>query len=442
MSDPVATASAPWWSGLTRRHWMVLFVATLGWVFDVMDLYLGALLKDPAVAELTGLPVQHPAVALRAGVVLSATLVGWAVGGLVFGMVADRWGRSRTMALTILIYAAFTGFSGLAQTWWQLAAFRFVAALGIGGEWATGASMLAEVFPDRARVAAGGIMQGASVGGFFLATLVYQLTGTEGWRTAFFVGAVPALLAVVVRMGVEEPERWKAARAAGGGGGGGRTLVSRLGSLRGLFVDPRLARHAWRGAALATIGVFAYWGTMYWAWGALRAAAERGGASGAESARLATLGAQIMNAGILLGVLAFWPATQRLGRRGAFFLYYLGSALFVPAAFLLPRDWTQAVVLFCVAGGFTTGIFTGYTIYFPELFPTRLRATGAGFCYNVGRVVAAPGPLLAGWLVERLGVGGSGAVVGSVYALGLLVIPFLPETRDLKIEETDAGGES
>jgi MFS family permease len=426
-------------AGLTPRHWAVLGIAWLGWVFDIMDVFLLVLVKEPAFRELLGPGASKEAVATYGGIALGITLVGWSLGGLVFGMAADRWGRTRTMALTILIYSVFTGLAGLSTSWWDLYLYRFIAALGIGGEWGTGAAMIAEVFPRRSRAVAAGILQSASGVGFFAATFlnrwVEQVVQGEGaWRVAFFAGAVPAFLALVVRLGLREPEAWVAARSRAA-----TDARERLGSVAALFQEPELRRRTLLGTVLALIGIFAYWGTTFWAPEALSELLGRLGVQGEAFKTMKYHGILLMNLGILLGFLLYIPLTQGIGRRRAFFWFHLGSLLSVPAAFLLADSYRAWLVLFFLAGAFTSGIFSGYTIYFPELFPTRVRATGAGFCYNVGRVVAAPGPVLKGALLAVFGSGAAaGAAIGCVYALAFLVIPFLPETRGAELGDDEA----
>jgi MFS family permease len=436
MSDPAS--GAPWWRGLTARHWTVLAISWFGWVFDIMDVYLLAVMKGPAFTSLLG-PGGADRVNTFGGWVLCLTLVGWALGGLVFGVVADRWGRTRTMALTILIYSIFTGLGGLAQNWQQLFLCRFVAALGIGGEWGTGASLIAEVFPPRARAVGAGLLQAASGAGFFLGGFVLWLikiwgpAGWEPWRLAFIAGAFPALLALVVRLVLRESEAWESARARARAG-----LAERLGSLRALFGDPELRRRTLVATGLATVGICAFWGTNFWAPESLVDLLKQLGHTPKQIESIRPTGLMVLNAGVFLGFLLYIPLTQRIGRKRAFFWFHLGALLSVPAAFLFSTTYALWLGLFFVAGLFAAGIFSGYTITFPELFPTRLRATGASFCYNVGRVASSPGPVLAGGLSGLLGIATAGAIMGAVYALAFLFIPFLPETRDIELVEKDA----
>lgn len=428
MTTPASTPAA-----IGRRQIFVLLIAYLGWVFDLMDVFLMVLVKDRAMAELLGPGASQREIGVWGGWALGITLVGWSFGGLLFGMVADRWGRTRTMALTILIYSVFTGLTGLAQTPTQLLILRFIAALGIGGEWGAGASMIAEVFPKASRALAAGILQSAAGTGFFAAILLEYLVGGN-WRYAFFGGAIPAFLALVVRLGLHEPEVWVATKA--------RMDAKRVGSLVAVFAEPELRRRVLLATGLAIIGIFAYWGTNFWVNSRFTELLRAQGVAPEAIASGVRRGLIVLNLGNMTGFLSFIPITNRLGRRTAFALFHAGAVISMPAAYLLSNDYTTGLVLFFVAGLFTSGIYSGYTIYFPELFPTRVRATGASFCYNVGRIVAAPGPVLMGWLTGALAasvpagqtVAYAGAIMGCFYALGFAIIPFLPETRGVDLD--------
>ena len=420
---------------MTRRQLVVLVVAYLGWVFDLMDVYLMVLVRERAMTELLGPDATPQSVALWGGWALGITLVGWSAGGLLFGRVADRWGRTRTMALTILIYSVFTGLAGFAQSPTQLLVLRFIAALGIGGEWGAGASLIAEVFPSRSRAAAAGILQSASATGFFAAILLEYLVGGS-WRWAFMAGALPAFLALLVRLGVDESTAWTEARRTAD------TSSSGLGSLRAVWRDETLRRRLVLATSLAVVGIFAYWGTNFWVNARFAELLRSQQVPAAEIAGGVRRALIVLNLGNLTGFLVFIPITNRIGRRAAFFVFHVGSLVFMPAAYLFSTNYTSGLLWFFIAGAFTSGIYSGYTIYFPELFPTRVRATGAGFCYNVGRVVAAPGPVIMGWLTGALAtlapagqqVAWAGAAMGLVYALGLIVIPMLPETRGVDVQ--------
>ena len=214
----LAPPQTSWRHGVTPYQWRILLVAWLGWVFDSMDAMIYALVLHPALHDLLqgasgGTPVGDGEIGRYGGIIFSVFLIGWAIGGVLFGVVADYVGRTRTLIVTILIYAVFTGMAALSQDWWHLAIYRFLTALGIGGEWAAGASLVAEVWPEEKRAKAAGVLQSAWAAGFFLAALFNLLLHGYGWRMLFLVGVAPALVALLVRLWVKEPERWVKARA-------------------------------------------------------------------------------------------------------------------------------------------------------------------------------------------------------------------------------------
>ncbi len=203
--------------GVTRYQWLVLFVAWLGWVFDSMDAMIYALVLHPALHDLLPATLGRAAtdadIGWYGGIIFSIFLLGWALGGVVFGVVADRIGRTKTLIMTILIYAIFTGMAALSESWWHLAVYRFLTALGIGGEWAAGAALVAEVWPEDKRAKAAGILQSAWAAGFFLAAACYLLLRDFPWQALFLVGVAPAFVALLVRLWVKEPDRWVKAHA-------------------------------------------------------------------------------------------------------------------------------------------------------------------------------------------------------------------------------------
>jgi MFS family permease len=401
----------------------VLIVAWLGWVFDSMDSTIYALVLHPALHELLGhsrLPTDDRAIGWYGGIIFSIFLIGWAVGGVLFGLIADRFGRTRTLIVTILIYAVFTGLAALSQTWWQLALYRFVTALGIGGEWAAGAALVAEVWPEARRTQAAGMLQSAWAAGFLVAAAINLAMKHAGWRPLFVVGVAPALVALVVRVWVREPERWVTARA--------RAAASRP-RIADLFA-PELRRSTWVGSSLAFVAVFGLWGATNWTPTLIRSLPDMQAVDAATVTARVSYASMMLNAGALVGYLSFGPIATRLGRRPAFGIMCAGSLIMLPVTFLGTTAYTHVLLLAPVLGFFNNGIFSGFSIYLPELYPTRLRATGAGFCFNVGRVLASAGPLVTGALVTALGsFGRAASAVALIYLLGLLVLPFAVETR-------------
>ncbi len=417
-----------WWHGVTRYQWLVLFVAWLGWVFDSMDSTIYALVLQPALHDLLrapdGGPVTADVIGWYGGIIFSIFLIGWAIGGVLFGVLADNFGRTRALVFTILIYAVFTGLAALSHTWWQLALFRFITALGIGGEWAAGAALVAEVWPEDKRTKAAGLLQSAWAVGFFVAALLNLLLRDCGWRPIFLVGVAPALVALFVRMWVREPERWVKARAEERQAGGTRPL-----KLMELF-SPGLLRATLAGSGLAFVAVFGLWGATNWTPMLIRALPEMRGLNAAELTSRVSYAIMLLNAGALVGYLSFGPLADRVGRRWVFALMCVGSLVMLPVTFLTPRTYAHVLLLLPLLGFFNNGIFSGFPIYLPELYPTRIRATAAGFCFNIGRVLAATGPFVTGYLVVALGsFGRAASAVALIYLVGLMILPFAPETK-------------
>jgi MFS family permease len=419
-----------WRHGITRYQWLVLFVAWLGWVFDAMDATIYAIVLHPALHDLlaggaASGTVSNEDIGWYGGLIFSVFLVGWAIGGIFFGMVADRFGRTTTLIATILIYAVFTGLAAFAQDWWHLAIYRFLTALGIGGEWAAGAAIVAETWPESKRAKAAGILQSAWAVGFFFAAIANLLLKDYGWRTLFLVGVLPAFVALLVRWWVKEPDRWVQAQAQEA-----RSVRTALMNLAELF-GPSLRRGTWVGSILAFVAVFGLWGATNWAPTLIRGLPDLQGRDAGTLAQDVSYAIMALNMGALCGYIGFGPLADRFGRRAVFALMCAGSFIMLPITYLLPRTYPEVLVLLPILGFFNNGIFSGFPIYLPELYPTRLRATGAGFCFNAGRVLASVSPFVTGSLVAALGsFNKAAATIALIYLLGLAILPFAPETKD------------
>lgn len=526
MKSTESTANPPWWRELNRYHWFVLIVAALGWLFDCLDQQLFLLARVPAMKSLLQPGMSVPE---YSGYATSIFLIGWATGGLTFGVLGDRIGRARTMMLTILIYSACTGLSALSQGFWDFAAYRFLTGLGVGGEFAVGVALVAEVMPDRARPYALSLLQALSAVGNISAALISILFGDletrqiisagTGWKWMFVVGALPALLALVIRARLKEPERWKAAQSSS-------SAKARLGSYGELFGNPKwhlpaslaglsvaavilmafaapkswpklevglglslLAlgfglwtvygggnQHAtpWRnravvGLLLALSGVIGLWGIAFFSFDLVRlvfkTAFTAQGYTEAEIAGKLTIWAGVtsimQNLGGFLGIYVFGLFTQRVGRRPAFAVTFVLAMLSTASVFWFLRpgevhgrlDFWQQIACFHqifwlipIMGFCQLAIFGGYAIYFPELFPTSLRSTGTSFCYNVGRFIAASGPTVLGLLTSRVftvergypeGMRYAGLAMCSVFLIGLIALPFAPETKGEPLPEDE-----
>jgi MFS family permease len=406
----------------------VLLVAWLGWVFDSMDATIYAIVLHPALHDLLktspSAQVSSEVIGWYGGMIFSIFLIGWAIGGIAFGMIADYIGRTKTLILTILIYAVFTGMAALSETWWQLALYRFLTALGIGGEWAAGAAIVAEVWPEDKRAKAAAVLQSAWAVGFFIAASISLLMRDSGWRLFFVIGIAPAVVALFVRLWVKEPERWLKAHEQEE-----RSGELRVVKLAQLF-EGDLRRSTLVGSGLAFVAVFGLWGATNWTPTLIRQLPDMEGHDAQVITSSVGYAIMALNAGAVVGYLSFGPLADRFGRRAAFALMCTGSLVMLPVTFLTPRKYEHVLLLLPLLGFFNNGIFSGFPIYLPELFPTRIRATGAGFCFNAGRVLASMGPFLTGFLVVALGsFGRAASAIALIYLLGLLILPFAPETR-------------
>jgi predicted MFS family arabinose efflux permease len=442
-TTPIAQAqpSLPWYRGIERYCWIVLIIAGLGWLFDTMDQNLYNLVRAPSLVELlkplyATKDALDAAVKQKSGLVTSIFLLGWSAGGFVFGILGDRLGRTRTMIFTILIYALFTGLSGLARSWEIYALTRFMTALGVGGEWAAGAALVAETFPARSRPMALGLLQALSaVGNMFAAIITLILPNLEvNWRWAYFVGAAPALLVLWVRTAVKEPQQWKEAKAHA-------ALGHELGSVHDLFTNRIIRRHTIAATLLATAGVGMLWGIAYFSPDMMRGELIAGGVDPKRIGRLSSFTFLVQQAGAFVGAYVFAIVADCVNRRAAFTVWFAFAWISILAFFWGIQGagssaFARSMLLAPLMGFFTLGPFAGYTIYFPELFPTRLRATGCGFCYNAARVLAATAPFTLGGL--RVSLGGfaqAATAVSFVIVLGFLGTWLGPETKGKPLPE-------
>ncbi len=426
-SSSPSTDSEPWYAHVTRYEWLVLAIASAGWMFDAFEGQLFNITRDQLLADLLRVSRDSPEIQRWGDLMLAIFLVGGTLGGVVFGSLADRYGRKPTMVATILLYSIFSGLTYFATEIWHVGVLRFLVALGVGGEWAVAAALVAEVFPPRARAHASGIFHSTSVLGTWLAAIAGLLVGAQ-WRYAYLIGILPALLVLWVRQGVEEPESWRRA---------GREQ-RRLGSFRELFSHRDWARSAIFGLVLAAVGLGTFWGVTVAGQDLTRSLLIRDGMSAEQASPKAKFAYGIVQAtGGGLGLLAFGPLAVRLGRRPTFATMLIGSMLIVPITCYLPQTYGQMLAILPLYGFFTLSIHAGFAIYFPELFPSHLRATGTGFCFNGGRLLAAPILILSGALKSWPGLDLRSAVciLSTLFALGLVVLCVLPETKGRPLPE-------
>jgi len=423
------TEQQKWYSGISTYQWIVLIIACLGWIFDVFEGQLFAIFKTPALADVLGVSEKAAIVDRYGNYGFASFLVGGAVGGLFFGMLADRIGRRQTMVWSILTYSIFSGLHFFATTWWHIVVLRFLVAMGVAGEWAIAASLVSEVFPKRARAMAGGIFHASSVLGAVLGAGVGMIfTAKEDWRWAFLLGVLPALLVVWVLVSLRESERWEAATKK-------TAEPVRSGSLIELLGQRQWCGRALIGLGLAAVGLGTYWGI--YAWGPELVREILHGVVPEEVARRkASFAYMLMNfTGGLAGLLLFAPISMAVGRRMAFLIYHLGAMVVVPITFLGATSYMHALLLLPVTAFFVVGMHAGYAIYFPELFPTRLRATGASFCFNVGRLVSALMLIARGQLRSLLGLRYAVTAMAALFLIGVVLLYFAPETKDQELPE-------
>lgn len=449
----IASSSAPWWKELSRYHWFVLIVAALGWLFDCLDQQLFNIARVPAMRQLlnTG---DVRVITEYGGYATSIFLMGWAAGGLAFGVLGDRLGRAKTMLITILIYSACTGLSAFSVGFWDFAFYRFLTGLGVGGEFAVGVSLVAEVMPERARPHALGLLQALSTVGNVAAALIGMALGyleqwgwighVGSWRIMFLIGAVPALLVVFIRRRLEEPERWRTVAASA-------QRERKLGSYRELFGHPRWRRNALLGFMLAFAGVVGLWGILFFSIDLIRSVLRKtfeaqGLAPAIVAGKLnlwAGIASIMINVGAFFGLAGFSRVAERIGRKPAFAIAFVLAMLCTAFGFWFLKDFSDIFWMTPIMGFCQFALFAGYAIYFPELFPTRLRSTGVSFCYNVGRFVAALGPLTLGLLTSKVfkdypePLRYAGLTLCAVFLIGLLTLPFMPETRGRGLPEED-----
>lgn len=557
----------PWYRTLTSYHWLVLAVCTLGWTFDCLDQQLFALARTPALGELIGTAETDPIVAKYAGYATSLMLIGWAIGGIIFGILGDKLGRAKTMVWTILFYSLFTGLCSLSVGVWDFLLYRFLTGLGIGGQFAVGVSLVAETMPTNARSRALGLLQAVAALGNIAAAMLALGFGqleaqgilpSSAWRWMFAVGAVPAVLSVIVMLKLHEPEQWQTDV-------GSNTSGKKAGSIAELFGVPWLRRRVILGMLLASVGVIGLWGIGFFAIDLNRAVIRRSAEKTAMQESQGTLDMQfvaavirrpdllptdakeplikpkvllatdgqtdairhiyqtvldmqakseaishaqvakrstalsqkeeenpekakkkaeliakllpklesttdvpsektsleaialklntrqteidsrvsrwggmtslLFNLGAFFGIYIFAITAERIGRRPTFTIAFIAALASTATTFLMMDSLADALWMVPIMGFCQLSIFGGYAVYFPELFPTRLRSTSVSFCYNIGRLVAALGPYALGLLTSKVFAGFAepmryaGATMSFIFLFGVVIIWFMPETR-------------
>lgn len=403
-----------WYRQITPYQKKTLLAASLGWTLDSMDVLLYAMI----LAHLMRALEMNTA---TAGLLASLTLATSAVGGVVFGVIADRWGRTRAMMLSIAGYSVFTAACGLSQNVLQLAIFRALLGFGMGGEWASGAALIAESWPAQHRGKALGIMQSCWAVGYALAAGVTALVlPTFGWRAVFFVGVLPALLILWIRSRVQEPPLWKVHRKESSGPGAAS-----------LIFGPRLRRSTLLMMCVSSGAMFAWWGLFSWVPAYLALPRQNGGAG--LNIVNTSLWIIIMQVGMWAGSFVFGFISDRLGRKPTYLGYLVGAALIVPIyANTVTPVWLLLIGPFLAFFG--QGHFSGMGPMTAELFPTKIRATAQGFVYNFGRGVSALGPYTVGHLAKDFGFGIAFYITAGSFLFAAIAAAFLPETRGIELD--------
>jgi MFS family permease len=404
---------------LTPTQWRTGIAAWLGWFFDGLDMHLYTLVAALYVQELVRAAAPtDPGVKTASSLIQAAFLVGWAIGGGLFGRIGDRLGRSRALSLSILTYAVFTGLQAAAGSWWQLLIFRFLSALGIGGEWAVGASLLSETWPRRWRPWIAAVLQTGVNLGVLIACGGYFIFSQAGVppRYVFLIGILPALLVAWMRRALPEPEEWRAAKGEARGAGPG---------LRDLFRG-KLRRTTILAILLCSFSLTGWWAFLFWNPQHVRNLPDVAGWTRAQREGLVTLVFFLVVAVSIAGNFFAGLLAKLLGYRRSIALLCVGFFLCFVGGYAIPRGHT-ALIPWVSAIGFFSGVFGLFTMYLPPLFPTLLRTTGAGFSYNIGRVAAAVGTVVFG-LFSNVGDFRLAQLLGGLLFLPAAAIAlFMPE---------------
>jgi MFS family permease len=437
---PVEARTAGVFDGVTRYHWLVVIIASCGWLFDCMDQRLFILARESALTDLlSNDPARLPDIKKYIGYATTSMILGWATGGIIFGMMSDRIGRVKTMVATLLIYSGFTGLSGFATSWVDFTIYRFLVGLGVGGMFGAATTLVAESVPAQFRAVALGSLQALSAMGNIMGSLISLLIppgaasfigGYAGWRVLFFVGILPALMVVPIIFLLKEPDSWLKAKAAAAAG---VLRKGNIGSPIELFRHPRWRKNTLVGLFLGVSGMIGLWGIGFFSPELISTALK--GAPQEVVDRVRGLGTALQDVGAFFGMVTFTIVAAYVSRRLAFLGALLLSMVVTMFVFRSLNTASDAYWMLPMMGFAQLAVFAGYSIYFPELFPTRLRGTGVGFCYNTVRYLAAPAPILFGHLATLMTFRSAAVLMSSVYLVGVLALIWAPETQGKPLPE-------
>lgn len=423
--------TAPARTPLNRQQILGFWAAWAGWTLDGMDSVIYALVLAPALTELlpkSGLSAEPAQVAYAGSIMFALFLVGWGC-AFIWGPIADKFGRTRALAATILVYAVFTGAAALAQNVWQLGLFRLLAGVGVGGEWAMAGTYVAEAWPeDRRKMGAGYLQTGYYAGFFLAAALNFTIGASYGWRAMFLCGLAPVVLSFITLAKVQEPPRWKAHEAE----------ARRAHPFVEIF-SPKYRARTLTMTALLTVAIIGLWAGAVYEPTAITQLAKKAGIQGPTVPKIVSLGTAILSIGTILGCIVLPALAERIGRKRTLAMYFAGMAVTIPSLFGWAFYLEQGLTPF-IAGLFFLGFFGGnfavFSLWLPELYDTRVRATAFAFATSFGRFVGAGINFLIGSAVLRMGTLGTPvAWTGAAFVLGLLIIPFAVETRGQTLPE-------
>jgi MFS family permease len=434
----IPASEVAWYKVLTGAQWKILIASNLGWLFDGFENYALILTAGSAMTQLLD-PAEHARMPFYIGAIIAVNLLGWGIGGMLGGIAADYIGRKKMMIIGILAYSIMTGLSAFAWSFWSLAILRFLVGVTVGSEWATGSSMMAELWPDRARGKGAGLMQCGLGLGFFLAAFAWLLiapNGPSAWRYMYFLGVLPALLTLWIRRHIPESTLWEAVKAkrdaalarkeSGGNLSGEDERMTKF-TLTDLFSDPQVRSRTILVFFMSLATTVGFWSISTWVPPFIASIA---GAQGLPATKWASYAGMAYTIGSITGYIILGFLADKFGRKPVTIVFFVVALLMTPVLFFTTKDLTWLLILAFVNAIFSNGQYTWMPVWLPELYPTRMRATALAFAFNAPRFIAFLGPLLAGTLIANFGGFGPAAMVlSSIYILGIVCAPFLPETR-------------
>jgi MFS family permease len=438
--EAIGTASTgqPWYKSLSRQQWNVLLASNLGWLFDGFENYALILTAGPALRQLLDSSL-HAQLPFYIGMTIGINLLGWGIGGMFGGIAADYFGRKRVMMFAIVAYSLLTGLSAFSFNWTSFVLSRFLVGVAVGSEWATGSSMIAELWPDNARGKGAGLMQCGLGIGFFVASLVWLFVaplGPDSWRYMFLIGVLPALLTLWIRRAIPESPLWEEtdrkrqeAQQRQESGSALSETDARLVrfTLFDLFADKSSRRNTIIVFLMSLTTTVGFWSISTWVPPFVGSLA---GGQGLTTAQWASYAGMAYTIGSITGYIGFGFLADRFGRKPVTFLFFACALLLTPVLFFSTTDLTWLLALAFANAIFSNGQYTWMPVWLPELYPTRMRATALAFAFNAPRFIAFLGPLLAGSMIVAFGGFGKAAMIlSSIYIVGMVAVLILPETN-------------